>query len=126
MFLKIVGLLFIFINTAFAANFTVIDGLKRYQLDYDGQLIKFEASMMKLNLRKKDCNSDLIKKFAAQTDGILLRATKHIDGNKGFLEVTRGKETFFIAPQSQTGKYLRLIPEEIKRLKVEESLRCKK
>lgn len=126
MFLKLLFCILFTITTASAAELRVRDSLKNYSLTYSSELVKFESKGMKLSLEKQSCNQDLLEKFSRQVELMQRKAIKKSKPADGDLHLISDKSTSYLAPLSMGGRFFRAIPREIKRLKVEESLRCKK
>jgi|GEM_PF-2752308 len=126
MFLKIVFPLFLTLlfSSAYSAEVSVQDGLKIYHLNFNTKEISFDGNEVDLSLTSKECNKKMVTRFSNQTLKMLNRAVKQKETAPNLLKITFKEKVFFISAQSPSGKFFQLVPQEIKRLKIEESLRC--
>ncbi|HXH31006.1 MAG TPA: hypothetical protein VNJ01_09360 [Bacteriovoracaceae bacterium] len=125
MLLRTLLTLFLITSSVYAETLQVTYGLKSYTLTYEESLVVFEGELMKLSLQKKSCNQGILKKFL-----VLLRANKAkivrlAVKPEDSVRVTSAGESFYTTASTPGGRFLQLIPGEIKRMKIEEKLRCK-
>lgn len=123
MLLKIL-LSFTLLSSAFAAELRVVGRHQTYRLNWDEKQISYEAPTAKLLFEQKTCNQSIIDRFTANMTK-LSRVPK-IHGGKSDLQYTLNGKTYKIREKSRTGVGLLKLPEEIRRMKIEEALACKK
>jgi hypothetical protein len=126
MFLKILLAGLVLIPTAFAGELTVSEGLKTYTLNHSAIFLELRDPSLKLSLVKKPCNEKMIKKFDSQVKLMFKRSTKQLSPISYGIKISEGGKVFYTTLNTPAGKFFHAIPEEFKRLKVEESLRCGK
>lgn len=123
MFLKLL-LCLIFVSSAVAAELRVIGRHRTYRINWDAQQIDYEAPSAKLKFEKKECNAHMFEKFSKNM--LMLDRAPEIKGGKSNLEYILNGKSYKIREKSRTGLGLLKLPEEIRRMKIEESLVCKK
>ena len=126
MFLKIILASLVLIPTAFAGELTVSEGLKKYTLNHSDIFLELKDPSMKLSLVKKSCNEKIIKKFNSQVKLMFKKSPKQLSPISHGLKISEGDKVFYTTLNTPAGKFFHAIPEEFKRLKLEESLRCGK
>lgn len=115
----------IYAVSASSAELNVRYKLKNYSLDYDVSLISLKSSQLNLTIHKEDCNVSIIEKFNSQVREMIKRSIKLKNPGTDTLEVSASNK-FYVSDRSPSGKFFRLIPDEVKRLKIESVLSCKK
>lgn len=125
MFLKIILFSLVVSPLAMARDITVTEGLKSYTLKASDTFVELRSQGIKLSLVKQACNEGMIKKFSSQVELMLNRATKQVQPIPQSVKVSDGSSEFYSPVRSPAGKFFQAIPDEMKRLKMEESLRCK-
>jgi len=119
-------LLVSFHSRAFARELKIKDGLKQYSLSYGEELVKFNSTTMKLSLKKSDCNADILKKLSTQVRLMLTKSVRQPRAGRGLIEVNDDGKIFYVSSKIASGKFFRLLPSEMKRIKIEDGLRCNK
>jgi len=125
MLLKFFLLNFIIVTSVSATGLQVTDGLKSYDMEYGPAHVRFKSKSMTLTLTEKPCNKDIVLKFNSQITAMMSRAPKLKRVEPKALEIVSDGQTFYALPDSSSGRYFRLLPGEIKRLKLEEKFRCR-
>jgi hypothetical protein len=125
MFLKYLILTSILMGQAYASELIVKDGLKSYKINYSSELIKFDGERLELSLAKKSCNQRIIKKFAGELDMAFKRMPKKTFQSPGDLTVIKNQSTFYLSRETASGTFFTRLPEEMKKLKLKETLKCK-
>lgn len=126
MFLKSICIFLVAMPITFAGEISVTEGLRAYQLKYSETFIELKAPQINLSLVKEACNEKLMKKINGEIELMLKKMTRQVQASKQSLKITEDAKDFYILVRSSAGRYFKAMPEEIQRLKIEESLRCSK
>lgn len=113
-----------FVTVAMASELRVMGRHRTYRINWDAQQIDYEAPSAKLKFEKKECNAHIFESFSKN-----MRSFEHvpkIKGGKSNLEYVLNGKSYKIREKSRTGVGLLKLPDEIRRMKIEESLACKK
>lgn len=125
MFLKFLFISLLVTSGAHASELIVKDGLKSYKISYSSELIDFDGERLDLSLAKKSCNQRIIKKFNKEIAKAFKKMPKKTFETAGDLTVIKNKQTFYQSGETPSGKFFRRLPEEVKRLKLKETMKCK-
>lgn len=122
MLLKIL-LSFSIASSVFADELRVAGRHQTYRLNWDEKTIDFEAPTAKLKFEQKSCNKQIFERFSANMKK--LSAATKVRGAKPDMQFTLNGKTHKIRQKSRTGSGLLKLPDEIRRMKIEEALACK-
>ena len=110
------------IGHSYAVTLQVEYLARKFKLSFSNSLIDFSSRDMNISIAKKKCTEAMIKKFNKEI-GMYLDKTASIEGKAIYYSIDENlkKESVF----SEKGSYIISLPQEVKRLKLEEYLRCK-
>ncbi len=111
------------VSSASAEELRVMGRHRSYRLNWDEKQISYEAPSAKLKFERKTCNAHIFEMFANNMKYVEL-VPKIRGGNPNMEYIFNGK-TEKIHEKSNTGIGLLKLPEEIRRMKIEEALACK-
>ncbi len=126
MFLKSISVFILSMPLAFAGEILVKEGMRSYNLKHSENFIELKAASIELSLVKKPCNEKLMKKFNAQVETVLKRMIKQVQTSGSSLKLVVDAREFYTPMNSLAGKFFSDVPDEMRRMKIEESLRCDK
>lgn len=109
-----------------AGTLKVQDKLKSYQLDYSEDKIWIKASDLNVMLEKNSCNQEIIQRFNHQMKKIFTNSPMLVGKKDLALHYHLDGKDFYEPTQSTRAQQLRLLPVEVRRIKMEELLLCKK
>lgn len=118
-------LILAFILASAWAGTISVKGNRHYKLDYDKTKIEISSPVINLKFSRMPCSDSIFENFLKkvsrlENDKGLLRAGYRADH---FNFTLNGKE--FSEPRtSPKAKFIDSLPEELKRMKIEEKLRC--
>jgi len=122
MFLKIL-LCYLVVSSVNADELRVAGRHQTYRLNWDEKTIDFEAPTAKLKFELKSCNKQIFERFSDNMKKI--SGAAKVRSNQADLQYTLNGKTHKIRQKSRTGLGLLKLPEEIRRMKIEEALACK-
>lgn len=122
MLLKIL-LSFTVLSSAFAAELRVVGRHQTYRINWDEKQISYEAPTAKLLFEQKSCNQPIFDRFKMNMEK--LNRVPKVHGGKSNLQYTLNGKSYKVRDKSRTGVGLLKLPEEIRRMKIEEALACK-
>lgn len=117
--------LLIFSTTSLATELTVVDKNLKYKLSFDTSVIHYETSDTSLTLKKSKCNAHINDRFLKKMNSLLKTPFLH-ESRNDFIEVTVDGKTGFEPKHGKRAVALLGMNEEIKKMKIEESLNCAK
>ncbi|MBA2403478.1 MAG: hypothetical protein H0V66_01795 [Bdellovibrionales bacterium] len=126
MFLKSLSVLILSMPLAFAGDILVKEGMRSYTLKHSETFIELKATSINLSLVKKACNEKMLKQFNAKVETALKKMIKQVQPSGRSLKFVVDAREFYTPMDSIPGKFFSVVPEEIRRMKIEESLRCDK
>ena len=96
-----------------------------YKLSFDQNHIRYEAQEISLSLVHQKCSEHIIKRFNEKMDFILKMPEIKIQNENTFTLII-DKKTSYRSKFSNEAQFLLSMNNEIKKLKIEELLNCKK
>ena len=120
------GLVFLclfIVNGAWAAKLEVSHKRMQYTLEYSEQKISLNGSGYRLNLTRTRCNHRILQQFSRQVDALIQDIPRFVDAPTPWYFAIDGKK-FPNDYTSHEGMALLLLPEEVKRLKLQNKYLC--
>lgn len=112
-------------QSAMAKVLEVQDGRRQYQMTIVPDRIVYKDELTMLTLNKETCNSHLIKRMQSRIDKFFKRPFLE-DSRPEFLKVKVDGKQYFEPRYGDRALFLLSVPEEMKKLKIEENLNCGK
>lgn len=118
-------LVLLFSSTIFAREIVVEDNRLKYNISVDEQSIRYKDELTELTLKKQECNAHIIKRTKMKFEKFLSKPFLE-DSRPEFLKVKVDGKQGYEPRYGDRAIFLVRIPDEIKKLKIEESFNCKK
>lgn len=121
--MKLLLFLLILSSNQSLANELRVQYLARHHtLTFTAQNISLKSSELDLSLRKQKCSEVIFKNFHEELKD--LAKVQPIDETKEPVTYTHKGKSYRVSPETKLGRFLVLLPEEVKRMKLEEMIRC--
>ncbi len=111
--------------SAMTKEIEVQDGRRKFLLTITEDQVRYKDELTTLSLTKKDCNSHLITRLQRKIDKFFKRPLLE-DSRQEFLKIKVDGKQFFEPRFGDRAVFFLSLPEEVKKLKLEESLNCEK
>lgn len=118
-------LIILFSIQGFAKELVVVDRNLKYKLNFDNKSIRYETNDTILTLENKKCSAHINERFLKKMNRLLETPFLN-DKRDEFIQVVLDQKLGFEPRFGKRAEYLMNMNEEIKKLKIEESLNCKK
>lgn len=109
----------------FAKDFTVEDRRLKYKISYDEKSFSYRDEATEMSLIKKDCNAHIVERLKNKLDGYFKKPFLE-DSRPEFLKILADGKVLYEPRYGERAVFFLKMPQEIKTLKIEESLNCKK
>jgi hypothetical protein len=109
----------------YTKDFSFEEGHLKYKMSYDEKSIHYRDEATELSLTKKTCNSHIIERIKNKLDGYFKKPFLE-DSRPEFLKIIMDGKTFYQPRYGERAVFLMTMPDEIKKLKIEESFNCGK
>lgn len=123
--LKIIFILIFSSLACFSREIFISNHNLKYTLKYDEQSIHYKTIDADYSFKKEECNTHIIKRFAAEMDKFLKDPFPNVKSQDFFGVKLDGAELY--SPRiGERALFLMNMHHEIKKLKIEESFNCAK
>jgi hypothetical protein len=124
MYIKLMIVSLIFINSSWASETSVTFGLMKYQINLDKKKTELKGKNLSISLDRSKCNSDIYDQFKKNVEHTLEIMPTHSGSSVEKVEVISGTKKSFFDPSSPKGKYFLTLPDLFKKTKIQSSLKC--
>lgn len=124
MLVKIILLFLVSVPFAHAALLKVQSPRLQYQLSWDAQSLRLTSSRMNFSLQRKACNGHILDRFNQQYQNFH-KIPHQKNSSLEQLSYQLDGKSHTVVRDSRMGRVLVLLPREIQRMKMEETLACK-
>ncbi|MFP5491761.1 MAG: hypothetical protein ACLGG0_09675 [Bacteriovoracia bacterium] len=124
MFIKIV-VLCLMTTPVWAISLKVQSTRINYQVTWDEQSLYLTSHRMNFSMKRSSCNAHILDRFLKQYHNFNKLNHQRSDERDMMTYRLDGKQKT-ISTRSRLGKVLTTLPREVKRMKMEEALACKK
>lgn len=121
--MKSVLILALFSGVVCAHELTVTDKHFTYNLVVEENVIRFKNVNSNISIDKAKCNTHIIERFRKQFDRYM-KDTLAPASQDGSLKVKFDSLEGYVHKKGTRAKFLRSMPNQIQRLKIEEGLNC--
>ncbi len=118
-------LIILFSVQGFARELIVVDRNLKYKLNFDNKIIRYETNDTSLSLENKKCSAHINERFI-KTMNHFLETPFLNDSRAEFIQVALDQKLGFEPRFGKRAAFLLNMNDEIKKLKIEESLNCNK
>ncbi|MBT4791082.1 MAG: hypothetical protein HON90_05885 [Halobacteriovoraceae bacterium] len=124
MYITIFLLLISFISSAYSSTLTVTTPHSQFKLEYSLNKIELKGSQIHLSILERECSISLLSKFYKNLQNKLSTFLKYKVRQERQIKYSLNSERYYAHNRDQVGKYLLSIPLMIKRLKIQEKIKC--
>lgn len=124
MFIKAL-ILALLVNPVIAASLNVQSTRVRYQLTWDSQSLFLVSHRMNFTMKRAECNGHILDRFNRQYQNFN-QLNRPISHERDRITYQLDGKQKSVSSRSRLGKVLLTLPREVKRMKMEEALACKK
>lgn len=109
--------------TLMAHELTVKDSFFTYNLSVEEGFIRFKTKNTNVSIERQKCNAYIIDRFRKQFDRYMKDPLVQIQ-RLNSIEVKLDSTSGYVDKKGNRAKFLRSMPNQIKKLKIEEGLSC--
>lgn len=110
-------------STLMAHELAVKDRFFTYSLSVEEGFIRFKTMNTNVSLERKKCNAHIIDRFRKQFDRYMKDPLAQVQ-RLNSIEVKLDSTSGYVDKKGNRAKFLRSMPNQIKKLKIEEGLNC--
>ncbi|MEA9355989.1 hypothetical protein SHI21_07250 [Bacteriovorax sp. PP10] len=108
-----------------AHELEVKDKFFTYNLSVEEGFIRFKTVNSNVSIERQKCSAHIVDRFGKLFDRTMKDPLAQAQ-RSGSLEVKFDSTSGYVHPKGQRAKFLRSMPNQIKQLKIEEGLNCRK
>lgn len=109
--------------TSMAHELEVKDSFFTYNLSIEEGFIRFKTVNTNVSIERQKCSAHIIDRFRKQFDRYMKDPLSQVQRSNS-LEVKLDSTSGFVHKKGKSANFLRSMPDQIKKLKIEEGLNC--
>jgi hypothetical protein len=106
-----------------AHELAVKDRFFTYNLSVEEGFIRFKTVNSNVSIERKKCSAHIVDRFRKQFDHYMKDSLAQVQ-RSGSIEVKFDSTSGYVDKKGNRAKFLRTMPNQIKKLKIEEGLNC--